>query len=84
MREHRPDHPIRVRALLGPTRLVGDEVWVRADGDELVIVADSPDLGVATVNGLTEVARHRLSTPGNPRIDLSHYPDHPQEPDGSP
>jgi hypothetical protein len=31
-----------------------------------------------------EVARHRLSTPGNPRIGLSHYPDHPQEPDGSP
>jgi hypothetical protein len=67
-----------------PPGLVGDEVWVRADGDELVIVADSPDLGAATVNGLTEVARHRLSTPGNPRIDLSHYPDHPQEPDGSP
>jgi DNA replication protein DnaC len=34
--------------------------------------------------GLSEVARHRLSTPGNPRIDLSHYPDHPQQPDGSP
>jgi hypothetical protein len=31
-----------------------------------------------------EVARHRLSTPGHPRIDLSHFPDHPQEPDGSP
>jgi len=60
--------------------LVGHEVWVRADGDELVIVADSP----GTQRGLTEVARHRLSTPGNPRIDLSHYPDHPQEPDGSP
>jgi hypothetical protein len=25
-----------------------------------------------------------LSTPGNPRIDLAHYPDHPQQPDGSP
>lgn len=34
--------------------------------------------------GLAEVARHRLSTPGNPRIDLSHYPDHPQQPDGTP
>jgi hypothetical protein len=71
-----------------PPGLVGEEVWVRADGDELVIVADSPDLGPGTgagvVNGLTEVARHHLSTPGNPRIDLSHYPDHPQEPDGSP
>jgi hypothetical protein len=60
-----------------PPGLVGCEVWVRADGDELVIAADLDA-------GLTEVARHRLSTPGNPRIDLSHYPDHPQEPDGSP
>jgi transposase len=67
-----------------PPGLVGHEVWVRADGDELVIVADSPDFGAGVVNGLTEVARHRLSTPGNPRVDLSHYPDHPQEPDGSP
>jgi len=60
-----------------PPGLVGREVWVRADGEELVITAH---LDV----GLTEVARHRLSTPGNPRIDLSHYPDHPQQPDGSP
>jgi hypothetical protein len=60
-----------------PPGLVGCEVWVRSDGDELVIVAD-------TNTGLVEVARHRLSTPGNPRIDLSHYPDHPQQPDGSP
>lgn len=30
------------------------------------------------------MARHRLSTPGNPRIDLGHYPGHPQHPDGSP
>jgi transposase len=60
-----------------PPGLVGAEVWVRADGEELVIVADSDA-------GLTEVARHRLSTPGNPRIDLSHYPDHPQTPHGSP
>jgi transposase len=67
-----------------PPGLVGAEVWVRADGDELVVVADSPSLGAGTMNGLTEVARHHLSTPGNPRIDLSHYPDHPQEPDGGP
>ena len=60
-----------------PPGLVGGEVWVRADGDELVITANLQA-------GLTEVARHRLSTPGNPRIDLSHYPDHPQRPDGSP
>lgn len=60
-----------------PPGLIGREVWVRADGDELVITANLEA-------GLTEVARHRLSTPGNPRIDLSHYPDHPQQPDGSP
>jgi transposase len=60
-----------------PPGLVGREVWVRAEGEELVITANLRD-------GLTEVARHRLSTPGNPRIDLSHYPDHPQRPDGSP
>jgi hypothetical protein len=60
-----------------PPGLVGQEVWVRADGEELVVVAD-------TDAGLAEVARHRLSTPGNPRIDLAHYPDHPQTPDGGP
>ncbi|MEO7421412.1 MAG: IS21 family transposase [Ornithinibacter sp.] len=60
-----------------PPGLVGREVWVRADGEELVITANLTE-------GLVEVARHRLSTPGNPRIDLSHYPDHPQQPDGSP
>jgi len=60
-----------------PPGLVGREVWVRADGEELVITANLDA-------GLSEVARHRLSTPGNPRIDLSHYPDHPQQPDGSP
>jgi transposase len=60
-----------------PPGLIGHEVWARVDGEELVISA-------ALEGGLLEVARHRLSTPGNPRIDLSHYPDHPQEPDGSP
>jgi len=33
---------------------------------------------------LAEVARHALSTPGNPQIDLAHYPDHPQRQDGAP
>ena len=60
-----------------PPGLVGNEVWVRVEGEELLITAKLD-------GGLVEVARHRLSTPGNPRIDLSHYPDHPQEPDGSP
>lgn len=74
-----PDQTIRFGSVRYsvPPGLVGEEVWVRADGEELVITANQSD-------GLTEVARHRLSTPGNPRIDLSHYPGHPQEPDGSP
>jgi transposase len=76
-----------------PSGLVGREVWVRVEGEELVITAHmsgqagSAMAGAAVgaaVAGLTEVARHRLSTPGHPRIDLSHYPDHPQRPDGAP
>jgi len=73
-----------------PPGLAGAEVWVRADGDELVVVADLgalpllPDWAVPGPCGLAEVARHRLSVPGNPRIDLAHYPDHPQQPDGTP
>ena len=74
-----------------PPGLVGAEVWVRADGDELVIVADLNTLFLRPpwadergALGLVEVARHRLSTPGRPRIDLGHYPDHPQSPDGGP
>ncbi len=73
-----------------PPGLVGAEVWVRADGDELVVAADlaalplRPDWAGAGPLGLAEVARHRLSIPGNPRIDLAHYPGHPQQPDGSP
>lgn len=68
-----------------PPGLVAEEVWVRADGDELVIVADLNALFTRPAwaaqqgaFGLAEVARHRLSTPGRPRIDLNHYPDHPQ------
>lgn len=72
-----------------PPGLVGAEVWVRAQGLELVVVADLDTLAVVPVwagerRGLVEVTRHRLSTPGNPRIELSHYPGHPQDPDGAP
>ncbi len=72
-----------------PPGLVGTEVWVRVAGHELVIIADLDTLPLQPGwalgrRGLVEVARHRLSTPGNPRIDLSHYPEHPQAPDGSP
>lgn len=53
-----------------PPGHVGGEVWCRVHGEELVIVG-------ATEVGLVEIARHRLSTPGNPRIIDAHYPTHP-------
>jgi transposase len=53
-----------------PPGHVGDRVWCRVHGTELVIVARSG-------TGLAEIARHRLSTPGNPRIADEHYPGHP-------
>ncbi len=52
-----------------PKGHVGTEVRCRVQGDELVIVARTP-------NGLREICRHELSTPGNPRIADEHYPDH--------
>lgn len=72
-----------------PPGLVEAEVWCRVAGEELVIVADLDTLPArpdwaGQRRGLVEVARHRLSTPGCPRIDLAHYPDHPQTPDGAP
>ncbi|UMP06695.1 Mu transposase domain-containing protein [Amycolatopsis sp. EV170708-02-1] len=42
------------------------KVWVRVVGDELVVTARS-------AAGLAEIARHRLSTPGKPRILDAHY-----------
>lgn len=73
------DQTIRVGSVRysTPPGFVGAEVWARVVGDELVITA-------RTASGLAEIARHRLSTPGNPRIDLLHYPDHPQDPTGMP
>jgi transposase len=53
-----------------PPGHVGTEVWCRVHGGELVIVG-------STDAGLAEIARHRLSTPGNPRILDEHYPHHP-------
>jgi len=73
------DQTIRVGSVRysTPPGLVGHEVWARTAGEELVVTSRTP-------GGLREVARHRLSTPGNPRIDLAHYPDHPQDPTGAP
>lgn len=53
-----------------PDGFQGHEVWCRVVGDQLVVVARSP-------GGLAEIARHALSTPGNPRIVDEHYPRHP-------
>lgn len=50
-----------------PHTLIDEPVFVRVEGDEVVICHQSRA-------GVAEVARHRTSTPGNPRIDLSHYP----------
>lgn len=55
-----------------PPGHAGDRVWCRVHGSELVIVARGDRDG-----GLTEIARHALSTPGNPRIADEHYPHHP-------
>jgi transposase len=83
-----PDEPYALA--LGGERLVGDDqtvrfgsvrystppghagtsVWCRVAGEELVITA-------RTSRGAAEVARHRLSTPGSPRIADEHYPHHP-------
>jgi transposase len=53
-----------------PREHVGQAVWVRLVGDEVVVIA-------RTSMGLREIARHERSTPGNPRIEDAHYPDHP-------
>jgi len=54
-----------------PTGLVDERVWARVDGSQLVIVhADSPE-------GPREVARHQLTTPGQPSICDEHYPPRP-------
>jgi transposase len=53
-----------------PPGHVDTKVWCRVVGEELVIVA-------MTGTGTQEIARHVLSTPGNPRIVDAHYPHHP-------
>ncbi|RZU51323.1 transposase [Krasilnikovia cinnamomea] len=53
-----------------PPGHVGSRVWCRVVGDELAIAA-------MTGTGVAEIARHRLSTPGHPRIADEHYPGHP-------
>jgi hypothetical protein len=54
-----------------PHRLIGERVWVRAEGEQLVVVHIDPD------QGPWEVARHALTTPGRPSINDQHYPPRP-------
>ena len=58
-----------------PHTLADATVWVRVDGDHIVVVH-------ASGKGAVEVARHRRSTPGSPMIDDSHYPARPEGPLG--
>ena len=72
-----------------PPGLVGAEVWARADGDELVVAADLSVLPLRRVArkgrpGWPRSPGTGCPAPGTPRIDLAHYPDHPQQPDGTP
>jgi hypothetical protein len=54
-----------------PHELIDERVWVRADGDQLIVVH------VDGHQGPREVARHQLTTPGRPSIDEGHYPPRP-------
>jgi transposase len=56
-----------------PHTLADETVWARIEGDELVVTHLSG-------RGASEVARHRLSTPGHPMIDDAHYPPRPPGP----
>jgi transposase len=56
-----------------PHRLAGEVVWVRRRGEVVIITHVGPD-------GPVEVARHAVATPGNPRVDDSHFPPAPEGP----
>ncbi|WP_420446909.1 IS21 family transposase [Candidatus Poriferisodalis sp.] len=58
-----------------PHTLADETVWVRVDGDHLVVTHCAP-------SGPIEVARHQRSTPGHPMIDDAHYPARPAGPLG--
>jgi len=56
-----------------PHRLAGETVWVRRRGEEVIVTHVGAD-------GPAEVARHQVTTPGNPRVDDAHFPPAPQGP----
>ena len=49
-----------------PESLVGETVWARAHGEEVVLVHMGRQ-------GPVEVARHQRTTPGNPRVNEAHF-----------
>ena len=56
-----------------PHTLADETVWVRVDGDQVVVTH-------CALSGPVEVARHQRSTPGHPMIDDAHYPPRPAGP----
>jgi hypothetical protein len=54
-----------------PHVLAGQTVWVRAHGEEVVVVH-------VGAQGPVEVARHPVTTPGSPRVDEGHFPPAPE------
>jgi len=56
-----------------PHTLANETVWVRVDGDQIVVTH-------CAASGPVEVARHQRSTPGHPMIDDTHYPPRPAGP----
>ena len=58
-----------------PHTLADETVWVRVDGDQVVVTH-------CAASGPVEVARHQRSTPGHPMIDDAHYPPRPAGPLG--
>jgi hypothetical protein len=56
-----------------PHRLAGQVVWVRAHGEQVVVVH-------VGAGGPVEVARHARTSPGSPRVEAAHFPPQPAGP----
>lgn len=54
-----------------PYQLRGQTVWVRDDGDDIIIVH-------VGATGPVEVARHARGAPDSPRLDGAHFPPAPE------
>jgi hypothetical protein len=53
-----------------PHTLLGETVWARPNGEEVVVVHVGDD-------GPVEIARHLRATPGSPRVADAHFPPPP-------